>query len=167
MDRTRQVLEAAGAVGQGAGGGLEQAVRGDQTAAYEPAHVSVCQRALLDRYGGGRAGGGGQWRRGRGSSSLAAQQHLRSERATLSLDVYGGGVLPCRSSGGGERACSSKGPAWGGVSGDGAGGDRAGSAGAAGIDWVAAAEHGPGVADRGACGQENQPHVVGKLRRPD
>ena len=45
-----EVLQAAGAVGEGAGGGLEQAVRGEEAAADEPADVSIRERAVLDGY---------------------------------------------------------------------------------------------------------------------
>ena len=46
----KKAIQAGGTVGQGPGAGLEQAVRGGQAAAHQPADVSVCQRALLDRY---------------------------------------------------------------------------------------------------------------------
>ncbi|PYS28405.1 MAG: hypothetical protein DMG11_12780 [Acidobacteria bacterium] len=135
----------------------------------QPAHVSVCQRALPDRYSGGRARGR-QRRRNRCPSPVAAQQYVRSERATLSLDVYRRRVLLSRSSGEGGRAHRSEGAAGRGVSGDGAGGDRAGIACAAGIDGPGAAQHGLGAASHCFAGQREQAsqhRLIGERQRAD
>src|SRR5688572_11019825 len=47
MDRKKEGLQAARAVGEGLGGGLAQAVQRRTTATYQPADVSLCQRKIL------------------------------------------------------------------------------------------------------------------------
>ena len=66
--------------------GLEQAVWRGQAATHQPADVSVCQRAVLDRKNRRLVALGPD---GGGPSPPPAHQHLRSDRTTLSLDVHG------------------------------------------------------------------------------
>src|SRR5258708_40045081 len=119
MDGQSEAVQAAGVVGQGAGAGLEEAVWRGQTATHPSAEVSLCQRALLDRNGGRQ----GERHHDGGVASAAAYEYLRSERTTLSLDVYRRGALPGR---------RSQGAAGDGLSGNGAGGRRASPAGPTG-----------------------------------
>ena len=56
MDCRRKAVQAAGLVGKGSGARLEQAIRRGQTTAHQPARISVCQRALLDRYAASGSG---------------------------------------------------------------------------------------------------------------
>src|SRR5215813_7184981 len=118
MDREQEALEAGGAVGERAGVGLGQAVRRGQAATRQPADASLRQRALLGRYGAlcGRAWARYSKRGARGPSPVAAHQHLRSERATLQLDVQWGRIFPEGPSSGWSKDSS-----FGGVSGNGAG----------------------------------------------
>src|SRR5215471_15622593 len=153
MGRREEAVEAAGFVDEGAGTELEQAIRRCETPTYRPAYVSLRQRALLDRSDGGKVSG--SWwcvilrpDHSRASPS-AALQHFGSEPATVQLDFHGRRIFPDRSSGGDERPWITQSAARGGVSGDGAGGDRASMAGAAGIISVGAAPCRMGAADRG------------------
>src|SRR5689334_12336783 len=70
MDSKQEAIEAAGVVGEGTGSGLEQALWGIQTATDEPADISICPGALLDRNSGWQANGY------RGPSSLVAPEHF-------------------------------------------------------------------------------------------
>src|SRR6266852_4577336 len=102
MDRAEEAVQTAGVVGKGPGTGLEQAVRRDQTATHRLADVSVCQGALLDRNGSEQARGRERCVTLRpddgGSSSVAAQQYVRSKRTAVQLDVHGRRVLSGRPS---------------------------------------------------------------------
>src|SRR5215470_1865124 len=140
MAGAKEAVEVAGAVGEGNGVGLGEILRRGEAGADEASAVSICQRAVLDRQDGGR----GRSQPGQFSSddtSLATPQHFGSERATLQLDVHGGRIFLKRSSSAQRRWERTKNPAGSGVPGDGAGGNRTGSAAAAPIHCVGATSY--------------------------
>src|SRR5678815_1822000 len=51
MDCHPKLIEAGGPLGKGGGSGLEEAVRGDEATAHQPAGLSLCKAAVLDQNG--------------------------------------------------------------------------------------------------------------------
>src|SRR5216684_3094476 len=141
MAAARKAVEGDGAVGEGTGDRLGADVRGEEASATEPAHVFICQRALLDRCE--NSGGGGRRSPGDGvAPSTAAPEHVRSPSAALQLHVHRRRILSEGSPspyGWPHRTESS---AWRRVSGNGAGGDRSSVAAAGGLGHPGATEHG-------------------------
>src|SRR5215470_2115022 len=165
MGKGKEAVEAAGFMGEGIGTELEQAVWGGETAADQPAGVPLCQRALLDRNGNKQAECIERLTStadGASAASVAALQHFGSVPATLWLNFHGRRIFPDRSSGGDERPWITQSAARSSVSGDGAGGDRAGSSEAVSLPDSGIAQYGVGAAARCHSEKANRYRAVGE-----
>src|SRR6476660_3258866 len=98
VDRAGEVEQGGGAVGEGDGCRVGEAIRGEEAQEDEFARISFRARAVLAGSERARSRGGKREARGwRSTASHAAPEHVGFQRAALQHEFKWGGVLPAGS----------------------------------------------------------------------